>query len=67
MRYLVADGFHGSNDIFIQGRMTRLENRCIVFLPPNKYFSRIYLSDIKDCVDRNFDFFNLMIEDGRLL
>jgi len=64
MRYLVPYGLHGPNDIFIQGRMARLENRCIVFLPPNKYFSRIYLSDIKNCVDRDFD---LSIEDGRPL
>jgi hypothetical protein len=55
MNKLVPYGFDSARNIFIERRMARLENRRVVLLPPNKYFRWVYLPNVKDGMNRNFN------------
>jgi len=41
--------------ILIQCGMAGLEDRGVVFLAPHKQVCRVYLPDVEDSVDGNFD------------
>ena len=45
---------HRARDVFIQSRMSRLEDWGIIFLSPNKEVGGVYLSNIEYGVDRDF-------------
>ena len=53
---LLPNGFYCARYIFIQSRMSRLEDWGVIFLSPHEEVGGVYLSDVEDCVDGDFDF-----------
>ena len=51
----LADSLHCARDVCIKGRVARLKNHSIVFLPPDEEFCGVYLTYVEDAMDGNLD------------
>lgn len=56
LKELVEDSLNGSRNVFVQPRVARLVNRCVVFLPTHEELGRVYLPYIQNRVYGNFNY-----------